>query len=294
MKGHLRPPHIHAWHLADGTGLHAPTGELVVEEGTGRLCCHLCGGWYRSLGSHVRTHGHTADSYRAELGLCKGDPLTHDGLSAAISLRQRAAYQVNEDVRERLAAGQQQARSGELSRIAARSRGQAPLSAGAVSRQSAALAAGRRTVARRRDAALSELVENSDSPDLASYLRARYQQGANLAELAGETGLGRALLRAEMKAAGIVVRSRGHNTPGGRRSRALTADAAAAERVGTDDLVGWLRLHRDEGLDPRRSRRGCRTQQPLGEVAAPDIRSVVGRVVRVQRQPDRLDGIRGT
>jgi len=116
-----------------------------------------------------------------------------------------------------------------------------------VSRQTRALAAGRKTVALQRNAALGKVLENSGSLGLSSYLRKRYQQGANLAELAGETGLGRARLRAEMNAAGILVRSRGQNTPEGRRSRALTADAAAAERVDTDDLVGWLRTRRDEG-----------------------------------------------
>lgn len=247
MKGHAGPAHVHVWHLPDGTGLHAPAGELAVEEGTGRLCCHLCGGWYLSLGSHVRAHGHTAESYRAELGLCKGEPLTYGGLSAAISVRQKAAYEASEDVRERLAVGQQQARTGELSRTAAQSRRETPPSAGAVARQSRALAAGRKTVALQRNAALEQLLEGSGRLGLSSYLRNRYEQGASLAELAGETGLGRARLRAEINAAGIVVKSRGQNTPEGRRSRVLAADAAAAERIDTDDLVDWLRTRREQG-----------------------------------------------
>ena len=35
--------HAHLWSLLDGTGLHAPYGQLVIESGTGRVCCHLCG-----------------------------------------------------------------------------------------------------------------------------------------------------------------------------------------------------------------------------------------------------------
>jgi len=61
--------HRHLWFLPDGTGLHAPPGRLAVEKGTGRLCCHLCGDWFASLGIHVRVHGHTAGSYRAAMGL---------------------------------------------------------------------------------------------------------------------------------------------------------------------------------------------------------------------------------
>ena len=72
--GHWRQPeaargHRHLWSLPDGTGLHAPPGQLIAEEGTGRLCCHLCGEWFASLGIHVRVHGHTAGSYRAAMGL---------------------------------------------------------------------------------------------------------------------------------------------------------------------------------------------------------------------------------
>ena len=61
--------HRHLWYLPDGTGLHAPPGRLAVEKGSGRLCCHLCGDWFASLGIHVRVHGHTAGSYRAAMGL---------------------------------------------------------------------------------------------------------------------------------------------------------------------------------------------------------------------------------
>jgi hypothetical protein len=61
--------HGHLWYLADGTALHAPPGRLAIEEGSGRLSCHLCGEWFAALGVHVRVHGHTAGSYRALMGL---------------------------------------------------------------------------------------------------------------------------------------------------------------------------------------------------------------------------------
>ena len=46
--------HAHLWSLPDGTGVHAPYGQLVAEADTGRICCHLCGRWFISLGSHLR------------------------------------------------------------------------------------------------------------------------------------------------------------------------------------------------------------------------------------------------
>jgi hypothetical protein len=80
--------HAHLWSLPDGTDLHAPHGELVTEPGTGRVCCHLCGRWYVSLGGHLRAHGHTADSYRETMGLCRNRPLVAESLSRSIATRQ--------------------------------------------------------------------------------------------------------------------------------------------------------------------------------------------------------------
>lgn len=74
-----------------------------------------------------------------------------------------------------------------------------------------------------------------------------YDEGASLAQLASQTGLGRARLRAELRAAGVDTRSAGHTTAAGRPSRAVAADAEAAVRVGTDDLIDWLQTRRTEG-----------------------------------------------
>jgi len=63
--------HGHLWTLPEGTGLHAPLGRLVDDPATGRLCCHLCGRWFLSLGAHVRAHGYTADAYRDTMQLLR-------------------------------------------------------------------------------------------------------------------------------------------------------------------------------------------------------------------------------
>ena len=69
------PAHGHLWSLPDGRGLHAPLGSLVADVSNGRLCCHLCGWWFRALGVHVRVHGYTAGAYRAAMMLPPGQSL---------------------------------------------------------------------------------------------------------------------------------------------------------------------------------------------------------------------------
>lgn len=149
-RGRANAPltHGHLWVLADGTPLHAPPGQLTRHPDTGELCCHLCGRWFRFLGSHVRAHGHTADSYREAIGLCRTRALSHSQLSAAISTRQAAAYVRDPDVRARFAPGQAAARSGVLTERArvALVAGDRPERAEARRRQ---MAAGRAGAARR-------------------------------------------------------------------------------------------------------------------------------------------------
>ncbi len=120
-RGGRAPTHSHLWSLPDGTGLHAPYGQLVIESGTGRVCCHLCGRWYVSLAGHLRRHGHTADSYRETLGLCRSRPLVAESLSRSIAARQSEAYRRLPGLRARLAVGQKLSKTGRLTTLASRS-----------------------------------------------------------------------------------------------------------------------------------------------------------------------------
>jgi hypothetical protein len=244
--GHGRRRHRHRWWLPDGTGLHAPPGDLLVDDSTGKLCCHLCGGWYVSLGSHVRVHGYTAGAYRAAMGLCVTEPLTAANLSSAIAARQLAAYQRHEHIRDRLAAALPHVASGELNRRALETlRSSDPPQRAA--RRRAALSEGRATVAARRAHELAETLAGLGYATLGDYLRTSYADGESLESLARVTGLGRQRLRDALTAAGVAVRPVGRNTVAGKRSRAIAADAAAARRVGTTDLRAWLRDRQADG-----------------------------------------------
>ncbi|MGC1206864.1 MAG: hypothetical protein WA880_02795, partial [Ornithinimicrobium sp.] len=207
------------------------------------VCCHLCGRWYVSLGAHVRVHGHTAETYRQAMGLCATQPLTSSPLSAVISRRQTDGYRRDPELRARLDAGRQ-------SLLRAPRPAKPPDSREPMQRQrrrAAALAAGRRTVAVHREQELTRRLEQWGHGTLHDFLRCAYSDGASLDELARQTGLGRARLRQELRAAGIDVRATGSNTAAGKRSRARMHNAAAAQRVGADDITSWLAERTLEG-----------------------------------------------
>jgi hypothetical protein len=214
--------HVHLWSLPDGTGLHAPYGELAIESGTGRICCHLCGRWYVSLGGHLRRHGHTAESYRETMGLCRGRSLVAEALSRSIATRQSEAYRRSPELRARLAVGQELSRTGRLAALASTAQaGSPPLELTRLRR--AALDAGRTTRAARRDRALARRVCELGFDDLAGYLRYALSTGASLRSLAKATGLGWARLRREIVAAGVAHRA---PSPGGEQ-RSCAAEAIA-------------------------------------------------------------------
>lgn len=197
--------HAHLWSLPDGTGLHAPPGELVIDSATGRVCCHLCGRWYVSLGGHIRAHGHTADSYRDAMGLCRSRPLVAKALSRSIATRQSQAYRRSPELRDRLAVGQQLTRTGRLATLARTARATSASPEGTRIRR-AALDAGRATRAAQRDQALARRLRELGFEELGEYLRDAYSAGASLRSLAKVTGLGWARLRHEIDAAGITIR----------------------------------------------------------------------------------------
>lgn len=221
-SGRAMPSHTHLWYSPDGTGLHAPHGELVVEAGTGRVCCHLCGHWFMSLGGHLRKHGHTAESYRRAMGLCRTRRLVAEYLSRSIAARQTRAYQRSPALRAQLAGGQQLSRTGRLARLARTAR-DATTSPELVRIRREALAAGRATSAARREEALSRRLHELGADNLADYLRDAYAAGASLRRLAAMTGLGWSRLRREVDAAGIVLRS----------TRAPSAGSVHRRRSGT-------------------------------------------------------------
>src|ERR1700754_3165815 len=75
--------------LPDGTPHYAPIG-LVVSDGP-VVMCHLCGGWFRSVLAHLRSHGWNQAGYRAAFGLERGQSLegsaTRERRAVALTIR---------------------------------------------------------------------------------------------------------------------------------------------------------------------------------------------------------------
>lgn len=269
------------WPTPGGIELHAPPGELVRDEETGKVLCHLCGRWFVFLGGHVRVHGFNAASYRELAGLCKTRALAARELSDLVSTRQKAHYATQQVMRDRLAEGQQMARTGELSLLVRQAADPAAIPLERLLGQADQLASGRATVSSRRARALVENVSRMGFDDLGNYLRHAYAAGASLELLARNTGLGRSRLRQALISAEVSLRPQGTNTAAGKRSRAETADHQAAQRVGTPDLACWLRDRRAAGWSLQR----------LAEAVGRSIPWVQGRLAPDHPWPKSMNSL---
>ena len=202
---------------ADGTPLHAPRGELLVDVDEQRVRCHLCGGWYRALSSsHLsRAHGVTAGAYRELAGLRPRHPLWAPELIEAQSARLRARIPTEPGLRAAMAKAHGLARRGELQREATARLAQRPIS---LERQrqlalsGARLGAGRAAAYRRRRELRAIALGFAD---LAAYYRRRYRdQRRRLDELAAELGCAESAARGDLRRLGLGPnRTRSHRAP---------------------------------------------------------------------------------
>jgi hypothetical protein len=190
----------------DGTPLYAARGELPVDGDEQRVRCHLCGGWYRALGSsHLwRTHGVTADAYRDLVGLRPRHPLWAPDLIDAQRERLRARLDAEPRLRAAMAKGHALAQRGELQREATSRLAQRPTS---LERERQLTIAGarlgnRRAAAFRRRRQLRAL--ELGFADLAAYYRRRYgDERRRLEELAAELGCAESAVRGDLLRLGL-------------------------------------------------------------------------------------------
>lgn len=198
----------------DGTPLYAARGELPVDVDEQRVQCHLCGGWYRALGSsHLwRTHGVTADAYRDLVGLRPRHPLWAPDLIEAHSERLHARLVAEPRLRAALAKGHALARGGELQREATSRLEQRPtsLERGRQLATAGARLGNGRAVAFRRRRELRALALGFT--DLAGYYQRRYgDERRRLDELAAELGCAESAVRGDLQRLGLGPdRTRSH------------------------------------------------------------------------------------
>jgi hypothetical protein len=182
--------------LADGTVCYAPIGEVIVD-GT-LVTCHLCGRSLRSVTAHLRAHGWTKQAYSEAFGLERGQslegPETRKLRAAALASR----LVFDPAIRQGSAAGHDRARTGDLTRDAARAARGRRMPEQRRRKAVAALAAipppvvaqaNRERAGRHLARVAAEVASSQGYPDLGSFVLARIVQGASLAVISREAGL---------------------------------------------------------------------------------------------------------
>jgi lambda repressor-like predicted transcriptional regulator len=182
--------------LPDGTPCYAPIGTMVVDGP--RVQCHLCGGWFRSVGAHLSVHGWDRQSYRQAFGLEFGQSLegTDTRHRRARALRARRAS--DPIVRAGCEIGQEWVRSGALTRAAAqaaRGRRQPEQRRRKTLHTLAGISPAARAEGLRRHSqerlrrTATEAAARLGHPDLGSLVRERIGRGESLAQISREAGL---------------------------------------------------------------------------------------------------------
>lgn len=156
-------------------------------------------------------------------------------------MRQAGLFRATPGMREDFAVGHAMARDGSLTRAARTAvRGDLPAELIRVRREK--LDAGRRTRALRAGRRTDTRVRSAGFPDVATALHALYvERELSIEEVARHLAVGRGRVPALLAQQGIPVRATGVNSGAGKRARVGLNDARAAERVGAEDIVLWLR-----------------------------------------------------
>jgi AraC-like DNA-binding protein len=230
--------------LADGTVCYAPVGEVVV---TGALVtCHLCGRSLRSVTAHLRAHGWTKLDYCEAFGLERGQSLEGPETRKlrAAALASRLVFEPA--MRQGSAAGRQRARTGDLTRDAARAARGRRMPEQRRRKAAAALAAipaplvaqaNRDRASRRLAAVAAEVAGRHGHPDLGSYVLARIGQGASLAAISREAGLNKDWLSRHLDRVDPVTAEAVRRLPQRPDARWLPVLA----RLGFPDVPSYLR-----------------------------------------------------
>ncbi|NMI00977.1 hypothetical protein [Pseudonocardia acidicola] len=160
--------------------------------------CHLCGGWFRSVGAHLRAHGWDQLSYRQAFGLERAQPLEGSDTRRRRATALRIRRVADPAVRAGCEAGQQWVRSGALARAAAAAargrrqpeqRRRKTLQTLAGISPVARAAGSRRYADERLARAAADAAARLGYPDLGSLVRDRVAAGASLAGISREAGL---------------------------------------------------------------------------------------------------------
>jgi hypothetical protein len=230
--------------LGDGTVFYAPVGEVIVDGAL--VTCHLCGRSLRSVTAHLRAHGWTKQAYCDAFGLERGQslegPETRKLRAAALAAR----LVFDPAIRQGSAAGHERARTGDLTRDAARAARGRRMPEQRRRKAVAALAAipppvvaqaNRDRAGRHLARVAAEVASRHGYADLGSFVLARIEQGASLAVISREAGLNKDWLSRHLgcvdPAAAQAARRRRPQRPDARWQPVLA-------RLGFPDVASYL------------------------------------------------------
>lgn len=244
--------HALAGVLPDGTAHHVPVGVVWAEHT--QVCCHLCGGWFRSVSAHLGSHGWTRERYLEAFGLERGVSLecAETRERRAASFDPRRIFEP--EVREGIAAGHALARSGVLTQYAAqaaRGRPHPPQRRTKTLETLSRISPQARDegTRRRRRRELEDLARRTASrfgfATIDDFVADRVGQGTSLAAISREAGLHKDWFQRHLPlvAPGVAARLEELRLPpADRRLLQLVAP------LGFHDIAGFLRTrHVDEG-----------------------------------------------
>jgi AraC-like DNA-binding protein len=182
--------------LPDGTAFYAPVGEVVVDGP--RVTCHLCGRALRSVAAHLAVHGWTKEKYCEAFGLERGQSLEGSETRKLRAAALTARLVFDPAIRDGSAAGRKRARTGDLTRDAARAARGRPFPVQRRRKAARAFAqippdAGAKASRDRADRYLAgvaaEVARQQGYPDIQALVLARTAAGASLAAISREAGL---------------------------------------------------------------------------------------------------------
>jgi len=230
--------------LADGTPHYAPIGAVITDGSL--VTCHLCGRALRSVAAHLRAHGWTKVAYCEAFGLERGQSLEGPETRKlrAVALASRLVFEPA--MRQGSAAGRARARTGALARDAARAATGRRMPEQRRRKAAAALSAippplvaraNRARATRHLAGVATDVAARKGYPDLGAFVLARIEEGASLAVISREAGLNKDWLSRHLGRVDPVAAAAARRR---RPQRLDTRWLPALRRLGFSDVPGYL------------------------------------------------------
>jgi hypothetical protein len=199
------------WRASDGTPLHYPAGTLEVDEIDDMVRSHVCGLWFRHVGTQARfSHDLSADEYKALASLNRSTSLVAPGIQRRLASVMRSRIKTDKRIRRGMAKGRALARAGVLQEAAADAHdSMEPRLARRHERERTGSALGTRRAQHSR-AVRETRAQALGFDSLEAYLWQRYyHEDGRIEDLMADLGATWSSVRGDLDRLGIPIRPRG-------------------------------------------------------------------------------------